>query len=346
MSRKFQFFLILVVIFAIIITVSAGQVSEQQNNSSVSQHNSTAIPVYSNESLSVPVPDSGTIKSPNNTTGNPTVPNISSSHPGQPIVEPPGNISNNQPDTNSNQSATVPLPTQPPAEPPSNRTSSQSDTNSSIPISLSEQSISNSLIGNQSDGIESPVLEMQFVTEQEEIKNTSKEKDEKDNKKCAEFAEDEVIVRFNLKPGKEMDSASADKSHKAVGATIKKDFDKKGLAGTQVVKIPPGLSVEKAIAKYKEDPNVLSAEPNYRIDLMYLPDDPDFPLQWGLLNTGETGGVLLADIHAVSAWNISTGDPAFTVSFAGNDVPGIWTFTFTDAVTGLSAIAKVELKKN
>ena len=165
---------------------------------------------------------------------------------------------------------------------------------------------------SQVDNSSSPVPD-NTVLENSSIRseNGNTERPEKNN---PHFAEDEVIVRFNLKPGKEVDAESAGKSHKAVGATIKKDFGKKGLAGTQVVKIPPGLPVEKAIEKYKEDPNVLSAEPNYRIDLMYLPDDPDFPLQWGLRNTGETYGLPSADIHAVSAWSISTGYPGIIIA--------------------------------
>ncbi|KQC05351.1 MAG: hypothetical protein APR55_05825, partial [Methanolinea sp. SDB] len=155
-------------------------------------------------------------------------------------------------------------------------------------------------------------METQSNTGQEEkIRNTTNGKDNRNN---PHFAEDEVIIRFKTEHGKEMDADSVDKSHKAIGATIKKDFSKKGLAGTQVVKIPPGVSVEEAIARYNEDPNVLSAEPNYRVELMRLPDDPAFLLQWGLRNTGETYGLPSADIHAVSAWNISTGDPTVLIA--------------------------------
>lgn len=38
-----------------------------------------------------------------------------------------------------------------------------------------------------------------------------------------------------------------------------------------------------------------------------FPNDPDFNKQWALYNTGETGGVEGADIHATQAWDISTG---------------------------------------
>lgn len=40
-----------------------------------------------------------------------------------------------------------------------------------------------------------------------------------------------------------------------------------------------------------------------------VPDDPSFPTQYALRNTGQTGGVAGADIRAVEAWDIATGNP-------------------------------------
>jgi len=37
------------------------------------------------------------------------------------------------------------------------------------------------------------------------------------------------------------------------------------------------------------------------------PDDPSFDLQWGLHNTGQTGGIVDADIDAPEAWDLNTG---------------------------------------
>lgn len=38
------------------------------------------------------------------------------------------------------------------------------------------------------------------------------------------------------------------------------------------------------------------------------PDDTDFGLQWHLENTGQTGGVAGADVGALEAWDVTTGD--------------------------------------
>jgi len=62
------------------------------------------------------------------------------------------------------------------------------------------------------------------------------------------------------------------------------------------------------------------------------PNDPDYPLLWGLNNTGQTGGKPDADIDAPAAWNIQTGNPMVVgvidsgVDYNHPDLAGnIWT---------------------
>jgi len=85
-------------------------------------------------------------------------------------------------------------------------------------------------------------------------------------------AEGELIIRFVTEPGKKAPPAISATIHRAVGASVRKDYSGKGLAGTQLVILPPGLSVEEGIARYANNPAVLSVQPNYRIDLMAIPD--------------------------------------------------------------------------
>ena len=66
----------------------------------------------------------------------------------------------------------------------------------------------------------------------------------------------------------------------------------------------PGLAI--AIAK---TPGVAFAEPDRLADLDIIPNDPFFNLQWGLHNTGQTGGTPDADVDAPEAWDIETGSP-------------------------------------
>jgi thermitase len=65
-----------------------------------------------------------------------------------------------------------------------------------------------------------------------------------------------------------------------------------------------------------------------------VPNDPSFPSQYALRNTGQTGGVAGADIRAVEAWDIETANPDIVIGvidsgisphpeLAGRILPGI-----------------------
>ena len=53
-------------------------------------------------------------------------------------------------------------------------------------------------------------------------------------------------------------------------------------------------------------------------DALYVPDDPDFPVQWALHNTGQvvngTAGSVDSDTDAVEAWDITRGHPDVIVA--------------------------------
>jgi subtilisin family serine protease len=51
-----------------------------------------------------------------------------------------------------------------------------------------------------------------------------------------------------------------------------------------------------------------------------VPNDPIFPVQWHLQNTGQNGGVVGADIHATEAWDITTGSMSTVVALLDNGV--------------------------
>ncbi len=69
----------------------------------------------------------------------------------------------------------------------------------------------------------------------------------------------------------------------------------------------PGKSTEELLEEFAADPNVLDVSPNYIISLlMRTPNDPRFSEQWGLYNTGQSGGSGGADISAARAWDVRT----------------------------------------
>ena len=72
--------------------------------------------------------------------------------------------------------------------------------------------------------------------------------------------------------------------------------------------------VEDAVAQYRNDPAVRLIEPNYLVHADAVPNDPSFAIQWALQNTGQQGGTPGADIHAVAAWDQTTGSNQVVVA--------------------------------
>jgi hypothetical protein len=68
--------------------------------------------------------------------------------------------------------------------------------------------------------------------------------------------------------------------------------------------------------------SVRYVEPNWVYHVTTTPNDPLFPYEWGLQNTGQViwgvAGKPGADIGAVPAWNISTGSQAILVGVGRN----------------------------
>ncbi len=79
-----------------------------------------------------------------------------------------------------------------------------------------------------------------------------------------------------------------------------------------------GLDVETLLSILRAQGTAAYAEPNYILHTTATPNDPQFGNLWGLLNTGQTingsPGVTGADIHATSAWDLTTGSKANVVT--------------------------------
>jgi len=86
------------------------------------------------------------------------------------------------------------------------------------------------------------------------------------------------------------------------------------LDGLEHHRLPPNVSVEAAIAKYRQDPDIIYAEPNYIVRTTNTPNDTRFDELWGLFNTGQLGGTPGAHIDAPSAWNVTTGSSSVVVA--------------------------------
>ncbi len=124
------------------------------------------------------------------------------------------------------------------------------------------------------------------------------------------YKEGELLVKF--KSG--VLTTSSLKLHQTIRASVAKSF--KIVPNLDLVKLPKGLSVKDAVMQYMSDPNVEYAEPNYiRCASSLSPNDIYFNDQWALNNKGTyASGTAGADIKALDAWDISTGNTGITIA--------------------------------
>jgi serine protease len=132
--------------------------------------------------------------------------------------------------------------------------------------------------------------------------------------------------------------------------------------GYYQVDLNSGMSVDKALAEYRAERGVLSAEPDYELTVSSVPNDPLLSQQWGLNNRGQGGGTPGADIHAEQAWSVTNSSPNVVVAVLDTgvdynnpdlvdniwinqaDIPAYW-YTKTSPYSGYDKIVyKSEIK--
>lgn len=124
---------------------------------------------------------------------------------------------------------------------------------------------------------------------------------------------DEIVVKY--KPGLRLQILS---SANAVGAKSIKSLDQ---IRYQVFKLPEGLPLEKAIEKFKQNPNVEYAGPNHVVSICRTPNDDWYQfmgiyLQWGLYDPENPN----VGIDAERAWDITTGSPDVIIAVVDTGV--------------------------
>jgi thermitase len=124
--------------------------------------------------------------------------------------------------------------------------------------------------------------------------------------------DDEVLVKF--RPATTPAARAA--VHQQTGGRV--DRQVVGL-DVQVVKAPPGRTAQ-VLAAYQRDPNVEYAELNGIAYPDAAANDPLYPQQWALNNTGQTGGSIDADIDAPQAWNVTMGSSSTVIAIVDTGV--------------------------
>ncbi|MBI3353921.1 MAG: S8 family serine peptidase [Nitrospirae bacterium] len=138
-----------------------------------------------------------------------------------------------------------------------------------------------------------------------------------DGLKGPNYVKGEVIVKYK----KGVPDERINGLHQRMNAIKKRDIPNLRI---QSVKIPDDMSVEDAIAQYKNDPDVEYAEPNYILRALLTPNDTAYSNLWGLNNLGQTvnstSGTDDADIDAPEAWDITTGSSSVIIAVIDSGV--------------------------
>ena len=127
---------------------------------------------------------------------------------------------------------------------------------------------------------------------------------------------DRVLVRY--KPGTNPDAIRA--IHQQVNATVLREFSL--VKGLQLVRIAEGSSVPVMLDYYRRNSAVIYAEPDYIVHAVGAPNDPRFPSQWSLQNTGQSGAAPPEQIFTLfrrGAWQ--------------QGIPTLWSASLTLALT-------------
>lgn len=95
------------------------------------------------------------------------------------------------------------------------------------------------------------------------------------------------------------------------------------------IRVANAAQRDRVIKRLSQHPLVEVAEPNYIISInnqhtefnpLSVPNDPSFDELWALQNTGQSGGTAGADIDAVPAWDITTGDASLVIGVIDSGV--------------------------
>lgn len=121
------------------------------------------------------------------------------------------------------------------------------------------------------------------------------------------YAEGEVLVKFK----RDVSEADRRAAHAQIGAEVVSVIRALSI---QHVRGARGQSTEALLKAYRLRPDVAYAEPNVVVKALNTPNDPRFPEQWPLHNTGQTGGTEDADIDAPEAWERDTDASAIVVA--------------------------------
>lgn len=123
-----------------------------------------------------------------------------------------------------------------------------------------------------------------------------------------ERAQTEIIVKYKSETKADSVRNNVKSKLKLSKLETRKSFKRQMI---EVIAVDKGSDRDKVIKELKNNPDVLYAQPNYKLFTSTVPTDPRFNEQWGLSNSGQEvegkTGRSGVDINAINAWNITQG---------------------------------------
>lgn len=158
--------------------------------------------------------------------------------------------------------------------------------------------------------------------------------------RCRMIPTDEVLARFPK-------GVSAYDQQSVISAAGLEIVEQTGNQSQNVyllrLVVPKGSNPLDAANALARSGKVLWAQPNFMRETRHFstPNDPMYPFQWNLHNTGQNGGVSDADVDAPEAWDVTTGSSSVTIAIIDDGVdtshgdlniaPGGWDFANNDS---------------
>ncbi|RLJ03783.1 MAG: hypothetical protein DRP08_03015, partial [Candidatus Aenigmatarchaeota archaeon] len=128
---------------------------------------------------------------------------------------------------------------------------------------------------------------------------------------------DTSLLKYEHKPGelfvkyiKTVSVSDIEDFYKSQNVTLIKDYPE---IGYHLIRVDES-KLEETIEILAKSGLFETAEPNYILKAIGIPNDSRFDELWGMHNTGQTGGTADADIDAPEAWDIFTGNKEVIVA--------------------------------
>ncbi|MCX7748367.1 MAG: S8 family serine peptidase [Clostridia bacterium] len=124
----------------------------------------------------------------------------------------------------------------------------------------------------------------------------------------------EILIKYKNDQSSETVKNTVKNKHKISKLNLKKKLKR---SKVEVLEIGEGDDFNNIVKEFQKNPDVLYAQPNYKLYTSELPEEPRFKEQWGLKNTGQevsgqvgTQGI---DIHVSPVWNSTNGTESVVV---------------------------------